>query len=149
MNTSETKPSRRRTAAEGLRDFLSVLNQDPNYVYRLAADNPARPGRVEHLQELGYEVVQDKDVELGEPTVDRRTKQKLGSAVTRPGGSGITLVLMRQRREWWEEDQAFKQAKVDALEEAMQMDVERGVIPGSKESAVGGKLVIKSTRHKK
>lgn len=147
METSKT-PSRRRTAAEGLREMLSVLNQDPNYVYRFVADNPAKPGRVERLQELGYEVVPEADVEVGEATVDRRTKQKLGSAVTRPGGGGLTLVLMRQRKEWFDEDQAFKQAKVDSLEDAMRAELEMGRIPGSTEQGVGGSLTINSQRHR-
>ena len=148
MDNLAKTPSRRRTAAEGLRDFLSVLNQDPNYVYRHAADDPARPGRIEKLQELGYEIVLDGDVDVGESTVDRRSKQKLGTAVTRPGGGGITLVLMRQRKEWFDEDQAFKQAKVDALEEAMQQDIAMGRIPGSQEQGVRGQLSVSSKRHK-
>lgn len=148
MDNLAKTPSRRRTAAEGLRDFLSVVNQDPNYVYRFASDDPARPGRVEKLQELGYEIVLDGDVEVGEPTVDRRSKQKLGTAVTRPGGGGITLVLMRQRKEWFDEDQAFKQAKVDAQEEAMRQDIAMGRIPGTQEPGVGGQMSISSKRHK-
>lgn len=131
---------RRRTSADGLRDILTVANQDPNYVYRWVADDPNKPGRIRKLQELGYEVVTE-DVQVGDNVVDKLSK--VGSAVTRYGGGGVTLVLMRQRREWWEEDQKAKQAKVDALEQTMLREVESGLIPGSKEPAArGGRLRI-------
>lgn len=131
---------RRRSSADGARGILEVLNQDPNYVYRWVADDPQRPGRIERLKEMGYEIV-PYDVEVGEKTVDKLTK--IGSAVTRVGGGGVTLVLMRQLREYWEEDQKSKQAGVDALEQAMQADVRSGRVPGSKEGGfIGGKLNI-------
>lgn len=131
---------RKRGSVEGARDILTVSNQDPNFVYRWVAEDPQRPGRVAKLQEYGYEVVTD-DVDVGQKAVDKNSK--VGSAVTRLGGGGITLVLMRQRKEWWDEDQAAKQEKVDAIDATMREDVRSGRIPGSKEPGVGGKLDIK------
>lgn len=131
----------RRTPVDGARDILAVYDQDPNYVYRWVAVDPHRPDRVERLKEIGYEVVTDK-VEVGQKVVDRNSK--VGSAVTRLGGGGVTLVLMRQLKEWYDEDQKAKQDKVDALEQAMKQDVREGRIPGSREPAAsGGKLDIK------
>ena len=133
----------RRTPVDGARDILAVRNQDPNYVYRWIAEDPQRPGRVEYLKDKGYEVVTD-DMEVGHKAVDRNTK--VGSVVTRLGGGGITLVLMRQLKEWYDEDQKAKQDKVDALEVAMQADIQQGRIPGTNIPGVGGKLDIKHSR---
>lgn len=131
---------RQRGSTDGARDILTVSNQDPNYVYRWVADDPQRPGRIERLKEFGYEVVTE-DVQVGAKAVDKHSKT--GSAVTRLGGGGITLVLMRQLKEWYDEDQKAKQAKVDAVEATMQLDIRQGRIPGSQEPGVGGKLDIK------
>ena len=130
---------RKRGSVDGARDILTVSNQDPNYTYRWVADDPQRPGRIERLKEYGYEVVTE-DMEVGGKAVDKSTK--IGSAVTRLGGGGITLVLMRQQKEWWDEDQKAKQAKVDAVEATMREDVRSGKIPGSQEPGAGGKLNI-------
>ena len=133
----------RRTPVGNLRDILTVRNQDPNYSYRWIAEDPQRPGRSERLKELGYEVVTE-DMEVGQKAVDRNTK--VGSAITRLGGGGITLVLMRIPKEWYDEDQKAKQAKVDALEAAMKADVQSGRIPGSNQPGVGGLLQIQRNK---
>ena len=130
----ETPKRTRRTPVDRPRDILTVLNKDPNYEYRWAADDPKRPGRIALLRERGYEVVVE-EMEIGQRTVDRESK--VGSAITKAAGGGITLVLMRIPREWYEEDQKAKQAKVDAQEEAMKADVRQGRIPGSVQPAFG------------
>ena len=129
----------KRTSVGSARDILTVLNKDPNYEYRFVSDDPKRPGRIERLKELGYEMVTD-DLEVGQKAVDRNTK--VGSVITRQGGGGITLVLMRIPKEWYDEDQKDKQKKVDALQAAMQADVKAGRIPGSNQPGVGGSLTI-------
>jgi len=110
------------------------VNKDPNYEYRFVADDPLRPGRIARLKDLGYEMVTD-DTEVGQKVVDRATK--VGSVVTRQGGQGVTLVLMRIPKEWYDEDQKAKQEKVNALEIAMKADVKAGRIPGSNEPGYG------------
>ena len=136
---TETKRTRRRGSVDGARDILAVSNQDPNYVYRWVADDPQRPGRITRLKDFGYEVVTE-DVEVGQKAVDRNTK--VGSAVTRLGGGGVTLVLMRTPKEFWDEDQKAKQDKVDAVEAVMNQDIREGLIPGSKHPGYKGKLQI-------
>ena len=130
----------RRNPVEGMRDILAVNNQDPNYVYRWVADDPQRPGRVERMKEHGYEIVQE-ELEIGQKVVDRNSK--VGSVITRTGGGGITLVLMRIPKEWYDEDQKAKQAGVDAQEAVMKADVQAGRIPGSNQPGVGGMLDIR------
>lgn len=130
----------RRTPIDGARDILAVRNQDPNYVYRWVADDPQRPGRVERMKERGYDLVTD-ELEVGHKVVDRNSK--VGSVMTRTGGRGITLVLMRILKEWYDEDQKAKQDAVDAQEAAMKADIQAGRIPGSNQPGVGGKLDIR------
>jgi hypothetical protein len=56
--------------------------------------------------------------EVGEKLVD--SGSQLGSAVTKFGGGTVTLVLMRIPREWYDEDQAAKEAEIAATEKSMQ-----------------------------
>lgn len=103
----------RRSPLDGGRDKLAVANQDPNYVYRWVNDVP---GRIEQLKERGYEVV-TQNVEVGQSTVDRGTNTGSGRSIQ--VGGGVTGVLMRIPREYYQEDQAAKAAENDALEAAM------------------------------
>ena len=105
---------RERPAVGGLRDILTIANKDPNYEYRWIKDIP---GRIQWLEERGWEVVQD-DLKVGQKTVDSPAG-KLSSALTRFGGGNVTLVAMRIPKEWYDEDQARKQENVDALEQTM------------------------------
>lgn len=111
--TSETRVRTRRSPLEGGRDKLAVANQDPNFVYRWVNDTP---GRIDELRERGYEVV-TSDVEVGQSKVDRGSK--VGSAPVIQAGGGITAVLMRIPREWYNEDLAAKASENDAMEAAM------------------------------
>lgn len=120
-NETKTQKTRvTRTPVGGARDILTVHGKDPNFVYRWVIDSP---GRIQRFVEGGYEVVQE-DLEVGQKTVDRGSK--LGSAVTKAGGSGQTLVLMRIPKEWYDEDQLAKQAQIDALEATMKSEAEQG-----------------------
>lgn len=110
----------KRTPVGGPRDILTVADQDPNYVYRWVLDVP---GRVQRFVDGGYEFVQGNP-EVGQNAVDRGTK--VGSTVTRAGGSGQTLVLMRISKEWYDEDQKLKQESIDALENSMKAEAEEG-----------------------
>lgn len=108
-----TNRPKRRPMGDGYRNTFTLDDQDPNYVYRVFNDSV---GRVARAEEGGYEVVRTNQ-ELGDATVDSATA--VGSAVTRPVGGGMTGVLMRIPREYYEEDQKAKQTKVDASEEGL------------------------------
>ena len=118
-NPSETKRVK-RTPVGGPRDILTVANKDPNYEYRWVLD---AVGRLERFKDGGWEIVQG-DPEVGQKVVDRGSK--IGSAVTKAGGSGQTLVLMRIPKEWYDEDQTAKMAQVDALEATMRAEAQQG-----------------------
>lgn len=118
----ESRPKRQRV---GSRDWLSIPNQDPNYVYRIVAvDTERRVNRVDHLIDAGYEVV--PGVSIGDSRAD------IGKGIGRTGvislGSGATGVPMRIKKEFYEEDQAAKQKEIDArcADIAATLEPERG-----------------------
>lgn len=113
-----------RVPVGGTRDILTVKDKDPNYEYRFVND---LPGRLLRFQDAGWEVVTD-DLKVGQEAVDAPSG-KVGKAVTKNVGHGTVGVLMRIPKEWYDEDQAAKQDKVDALEASMNEDIRRGRIP--------------------
>ena len=119
-NKPQTK-QRKRIPVGGPRNILTVADQDPNYVYRWV--NSSLPGRLKRFEEGGYEIVPNAEVTIGDNVVDKGSM--LGSATTRSGGGAVVLVLMRIPREWYEEDQAAKQAEIDDLEASMIEEVHK------------------------
>lgn len=107
----------RRTPINGTRNRLNVRGQEPGYVYRIVNDVD---DRVQTFQEIGYEVVTDKSVSIGDKRIANPTQE--GSPVTVSVGQGINGILMRQKKEWYDEDQAAKQKRVDDLESSMYRD---------------------------
>lgn len=117
-SASEAKPMQRRpltrSSVSGARNVLRLNKTDPGYVYRIANDVG---DRVEELKERGYEVVTDPSVRVG----DRRAGKvgQVGSPVTAHVGQGTKAVVMRQRKEWYDEDQRTKAEAVKESEDAM------------------------------
>lgn len=109
------------------RNRLRVKNPDPNYVYRIVND---KEDRVEIMKELGYEVVLQSDVKVGDRRVD--VGGALGSAATLPVGGGIQGVVMRIPKEWYEESQQEKRAEIARIEETIKPKNLDGTVYGSK-----------------
>lgn len=106
----------RRIPVSGPRDVLTVAGKDPNYVYRMVNDVD---DRIERFKRGGYEIVTSEH-EIGMSTVERNTRTgKFGAAVTKQVGGGVTAVLMRIPKEFYDEDQAAKAAEIDKTEAAM------------------------------
>jgi hypothetical protein len=108
------RPSR---ASLSQRNRLSIKDRDPNYHYRLVNANlQSDPDRVERMQEIGYEVVPGKKVgQTGDSQVDNPSP--VGSAGQISVGKGDKAVWMRIRKDWYQEDQAEKQAEIDEVEQ--------------------------------
>ena len=104
--------SRIRTPLGAKRDILSVQDPEEGYVYRIVNDTP---GRINRFKEAGYELVED--AQLGTSHVDGN--QASQGVVSKDVGKGVTAVVMRQRDEFYKEDQAEKQRKIDELENSM------------------------------
>lgn len=108
-------PARRaRRTTLGVRNRLTVRNKDADYVYRVVNDVE---DRVELFKEMGYEIVPTDDVQIGDRRVD--VGSNVGSAASVAVGQGIKGIIMRQRKEWYDEDQAAKQADIDRMEQTM------------------------------
>lgn len=115
-------PERRVTrAALGTRNVLTVQGKDPDYQYRIVNDVG---DRIQGLQDLGYEIVESKSVRIGDKRVGNPTPE--GSKAQVSVGGGDKAFLMRQRKDWYEEDQAAKQEQVNKTEAAMKQEALNG-----------------------
>ena len=105
----------------GQRNLLTVKGKDPNFNYRIVNDVD---GRIAQFQEAGYEVVPRGTVEVGDKRASTATA--VGSTANFSVGGGQKAVLMRQKREWYEEDQLQKQKFVDAQESSIKQKALEG-----------------------
>ena len=127
-----------RIPVNGNRDILTVRDKDDDYEYRWVLDIP---GRLEKFKDAGWEVVEDA-VRVGQNAVD--SGSRLGTATIMTRGTQ-TLVLMRVKREWYDEDQLAKQELVDAREETMMQEARQGRIEGQS-GFYGGSVNVKVTK---
>lgn len=102
----------RRTPV-GRRNVLTVTGKEPGYVYRVVND---MGDNVQRFLNAGYEFVDSKDVVIGDTRIGAPTAT--GSKAEAHVGGGTKAFVMRQKQEWYEEDQAAKQAHVNAIEAA-------------------------------
>lgn len=97
------------------RNRLEIRNKEAGYVYRIVNDVD---DKVSLLQEQGYEIVPDAKVgAVGNRRVDNPSA--LGSSSHFSVGQGVKAVVMRQREEFYKEDQDIKQRTVDDTEQSM------------------------------
>jgi len=104
--------SRNRLTVEGKVDRV-------NFVQRWVNDVD---DRIPRFKAAGYEFVNNDGISVGDDTVDYRSTTD--TSIVRKGvGGGKVAYLMQIPREWYEEDQAKKQARVDEIEDAMVQSV--------------------------
>lgn len=111
--SSATSTRPKRTPISG-RNVLTVKGKDPNYEYRIVNDSG---DRIEMFKDAGWELVDGKDVTVGDRRVDRTTAE--GSKAQVSVGNGVKAFVMRIPKEYYEEDQKAKNAQIDALEQTM------------------------------
>lgn len=125
MTTKEAiakSPSGRvRRTPVGVRNVLTVGGKDPAYEYRIVNDTG---DRVEQFKSAGYEVVSAKDVTVGDRRVNAASAE--GTAASVSVGGGTKAVVMRIKKEWYEEDQSRKQESVDQTEASTKADALKG-----------------------
>jgi hypothetical protein len=97
----------------GTRNVLTVAGKDPNYEYRIINDSG---DRVQEFLDAGYELVKRDSVRVGDKRVNSASAEGTVSQVS--VGQGQKGVVVRIRKEWFEEDQARKQRHVNELEAA-------------------------------
>lgn len=112
---TQVAPERPKRVPVSGRNRLEVKNKEPGYVYRVVNDVD---DRVERLMQAGYEICPEARVgAIGNKRVD--SPSALGSSATVSVGKGVRAVVMRQKEEYYKEDQAAKQAEIDELESTM------------------------------
>lgn len=116
----EGRPTRQKMTR---RNRLKVVNQDPNYHYRIVNDIE---DRIEAFKAAGYEV----DITQPRKGEDARVDVPagVGSATISVGG-GLKAVVMRIPKDWYKEDQLDKMKEIDATERLMKQSAktyERG-----------------------
>jgi hypothetical protein len=91
----------------GRRDVLAVPEhlKKPGFKYRFVNDDE---NRFDSFRQAGWGVV--TDTQVGDENVGQATQ--LGSVAGKPVGGGKRAVLMAIPSEYWEEDQAAKEAQI-------------------------------------
>ncbi len=117
------------------RNRLKWNEQDPAYKYRFVNDIE---DRVPRFKDAGYEAVESKA-----PVAEQRgpgDPAPLASYVEKSVGGGDKAVLMRIKKEWYEEDQAKKQKNIDETERSMDPRVREEKLrqDGHSETGMGG-----------
>lgn len=99
----------------GLRDPMALSQDlDPNFEYRFVRNTP---GRVQKFEEGGYEMVTG-DARIGDPNIAKASN--MGSAFSIASGDNADRVyLMRIPKQFYQEDQAAKAAKLDETEQQL------------------------------
>lgn len=125
--TTKRKP--RRTSISGTRNVLTVSGKEPGFEYRIVNDDG---DRISQFEEMGYEVVRDQNIKVGDRRIASPTKE--GSPVQVSVGNGMKAFVMRIPKDWYDEDQAAKAKHVD--------DIERGTLKEAREAADYGKVSV-------
>lgn len=127
VTASTNRP--RRTSINGVRNVLKINGKEPGYEYRVVNDVG---DRIEQLKAIGYEVVEDDKLTIGDRRIANPTKE--GSPVKVSVGGGTQAYVMRIKSEWFEED---KKKKEDYIAET-----ERGTLREAKSNSDYGKISV-------
>ena len=96
------------------RNVLTVSGKDPEFEYRIVND---QGDRIQQFIDAGYELVDANTVRVGDKRVDKAAAEGTKAQVT--VGKGEKAFVMRIRKDWYDEDQAAKQARVNELERSI------------------------------
>lgn len=116
----EQKRTPKRGSVNGVRNRLNVKNRDPNYVYRIVNDID---DRVSELMDVGYEI--DTSTKVGDKRAGAPSSAP-GTPVTVSLGQGDKGVVMRIKRELFEERKLEKEQLVREREAALQNPTQNG-----------------------
>jgi len=105
-----------RVPVGGKRNITTVNDTPSGFKDRWVNDGN---GRLDRFKKAGYEHVPAADI--GDSGVDESHAQ--AGIVSRDMGKGVTAYLMRQREDYFNEDQAAKQRDVDSTEDSIRRDV--------------------------
>lgn len=117
MSAPKNRPER---TPLGQRNRLTFRGKDPSKVYRVIND---QDDRLQRALEAGYSFVMS-DESLGDKRAAEATK--MGSRVSKPVGNGIMGYLMCIPKEFYEEDQEAKAAKIKEMEKSLKPKAAEG-----------------------
>ncbi len=116
----DVRPDRSKPKRVSIADQRNILTHpeanDPNYMYRVVVDYKSKPGRITKFKNAGYVHVLSGE-NMGDEAAAKPTK--IGAKVTVPTGNGETGYLMKIPKEYYDEDQAAKEASLKATEASM------------------------------
>ena len=116
------EPSGRPTRTPvGRRNILSVKGKEAGYEYRIVNDEY---DRIDSFKEAGWEVVTNTAVSVGDKRVGNANTP--GTAAQVSVGQGTKGVVMRIKKEWYDEDQAAKRAQAYEAEASTRRDARNG-----------------------
>lgn len=125
MTTKEAiakAPERRvRRTPVGRRNILTVANKDPDFEYRFVNDTG---DRIQQFLDAGYVFEDASKVVVGDKRVGKATPE--GTNASAQVGGGQKAFLMKQRKDWFQEDQAAKQEHVNRIEDATKQKAQDG-----------------------
>lgn len=116
-----TRGSRPKRAPIGSKNILAVHNKQADREYRFVND---KDGRVQMFEQNGWVVEKAEDHQIGDRRVNAASPT--GSAARVSVGQGDFSVLMSIPTEWYQEDQAEKQQRVDASEQSIKKEALSG-----------------------
>lgn len=129
QDTLTLKRKPRRLSINGTRNVLTVQGKDPAFEYRIVNDDG---DRIAQFEDMGYEVVKDSGIKVGDRRIANPTKE--GSPIQVSVGGGQKAYVMRIRKDWYDEAQKEKAAHVD--------EIEKGMVRDTKGSADYGKITV-------
>lgn len=112
---AKSPSGRVRRTPVGKRNVLSVGGKEAGYEYRIVNDEG---DRVEQFKAAGYDVVAASDVTVGDRRINKASPE--GSVAQVSVGGGMKAVVMRIKKEWYDEDQEMKQRSITETEAATQ-----------------------------
>jgi hypothetical protein len=113
MSTSTRGRAARQTRVPVTeRNILSVKGKEPGFVYRIVNDTG---DRVQQLMDAGYEIVEANAVQVGDKRINSASPEGTQAQVS--VGGGVKAFVMRQKQEWYDEDQRAKHARANELED--------------------------------
>lgn len=116
----EAKRTPQRGSINGTRNRLNVKNQDPAYVYRVVNDID---DRVQNLMDVGYEI--DTLTKVGDKRAGAPSAAP-GTPVTVSLGQGDKGVVMRIKKDLFEERKLQKEELIREREAALQNPSQNG-----------------------
>jgi len=111
----QATPKTKRVPVSGNSDILTVQGKDDGFVYRWVNDTDS--GRIEMFKAAGYETVDATDIEVGQSDVHQASN--IGKIKTKNVGQGVTSILMRIDKKFYEEDQRNKEVNITSKVESL------------------------------